>query len=636
MVDASARKAASGRGHALIVAGLLFAGLFGLLQLAPAQAPDKDKALDKAEKKDEKDEKKDDKGTVGKGPTAPVGIPRNVVASLKFTIVAPGNDVPEMKKVIDEKIAAGYAANKVTPTGYCTDEEFLRRASLDIIGRIATPAEYDRYFKNVPERRRSQLIEDLLKSDDYPHHWANLWANWLLTRSGEFGRGRYHNDMQSWLAAEFALNRPYHELARKLITAKGSNYKNPEANFFLAHLGEAVTVVDDNGRPNMAKTQERVKEEGRWEMVPLTSRITRVFLGTQTQCAQCHPHPFFQSLKQEMFWGVNAFLRQVSRDPGPGMRRNNPRMTPFQELTLKDDESVNVEPIAFFETRAGKVRQQRAEFLPSGGKEKGPRLNPDKQGMARREALAEYLVEHDMFPKAMVNRMWGLFMGRGFVHPIDDFNDNNQPSNPELLDELSARFKHYNYDFKKLIRWITHSNAYHLSHVANATNDKSEHETTFSRMVMKALSPEQLFESLMTATKAEQAEAGQAKKEFKDRWLGSLINNFGDDEGNEVTFNGTIVQALMMMNGREINEAIARANKGTVALAMTSAKSPEGIINKLYIAALNRKATGKEIARIQNMLPLVKVDQRKKDTPKAAYEDLFWALLNSNEFLLNH
>jgi hypothetical protein len=354
-------------------------------------------------------------------------------------------------------------------------------------------------------------------------------------------------------------------------------------------------------------------------------------MGTQTQCAQCHPHPFFQSLKQEMFWGINAFLRQVKRTPGPGGRN---RMMALQDLTLSDDESVNTDALAFFETRGGKIRQQKAEFLPAAGKEKGPRLDAKKQGIARREALAEYLLEHEMFSKAMVNRFWGLFMGRGFVNPIDDFNDNNQPSNPELLNELAARFKHYNYDMKKLIRWITHSNAYHLSHVANTTNDKVEAENLFSRMVMKALSPEQMFESLMIATKAEQAETAAAKKKLRDEWLGKLISNFGDDEGNEVNFNGTIVQALMMMNGKEINDAIARKDKGAVAIAMSGGKTRAEVITRLYLTALNRRPTANELKSVQAKMALTKLNS--KDSAKAAYEDLFWALLNSNEFILNH
>jgi hypothetical protein len=613
MVPASSRKATC-----LAVAGLLLAGLFGLIQLAPAQTKDKDKKADK------------DKEAKTTTPKAPAKL-----VPLKMVIASKDADVAEMKKVIDEKIAKGWEENKVAPTGYCDDYEFLRRASLDLVGRIAKPEEIDRYLKDPPERRRSELIERLLKHEDYARHWANLWSNWLLTRSGDFGRGKYHEQMQVWLEDQFAQNKKYDEIARALLTAKGKNSDNGAVNFILAHLGESVKVTNENGRPDPQKTRERIQEEGQWEMIPLTSRITRVFMGTQTQCAQCHDHPFAQSLKQKMFWGVNAFLRQVKRTPGPGGRQ---RMMALQDLTLSDDESVNVDATAFYETRGGKFKQQKAEFLPAAGKDSGPRMDAKekKVGIARREALADYLVEHEMFSKAMVNRFWGLFMGRGFVNPIDDFNDNNQPSNPELLDELAARFKHYNYDMKKLIRWITHSNAYHLSHVANTTNDKVEHENLFSRMILKALSPEQMFESLMIATKAEQAEAPAAKKTLRDRWLGALINNFGDDEGNEVNFNGTIVQALMMMNGKEINDAIARDKKGAVAIAIAGGKTRAEVITKLYLTALNRRPTAGELRSVQAKMALIDPKQAKKDTAKAMYEDLFWALLNSNEFILNH
>src|SRR5262249_6151399 len=156
----------------------------------------------------------------------------------------------------------------------------------------------------------------------------------------------------------------------------------------------------------------------------------------------------------------------------------------------------------------------------------------------------------------------------GFVHPVDDFNDQNPPSNPELLDELATQFKHYNYDLKKLIRWICNSNAYSLGCVANRTNDGADKEPLFARMLLKAMSPEQLFESLMTATNAEAAQARDARKKLREEWMGRLIANFGDDEGNEVSFNGTVVQALLMMNGDDLNNAIARKDGGTVATAV--------------------------------------------------------------------
>jgi hypothetical protein len=202
------------------------------------------------------------------------------------------------------------------------------------------------------------------------------------------------------------------------------------------------------------------------------------------------------------------------------------------------------------------------------------------------------------------------------------------------LTELAARFKHYNYDQKKLIRWITHSNAYHLSYVANKWNDKVEQETQFARMNMKAMSPEQLFESLMIATRAAQAETKEAKSKLRAEWLKGLITNFGDDEGNEITFNGTIVQALMMMNGKEINNAIARKDKGTVALALRNRSGP-AIITELYLSALNRPPRPIEVKQILAKMPLRSV-RSGKDSIAAQYEDLFWALLNSNEFILNH
>jgi hypothetical protein len=157
-------------------------------------------------------------------------------------------------------------------------------------------------------------------------------------------------------------------------------------------------------------------------------------------------------------------------------------------------------------------------------------------------------------------------------------------------------------------------------------------------MILKAMSPEQLFESLMVATRSATAETKDAKKAAREAWLGSLISNFGDDEGNEVNFNGTVVQALMMMNGKEINDAISRKDKGTVALALSKRQNAQAVIADLYLAALNRPPTGREIMLIMNKFRLANPTIAAKDyrDPAARFEDLFWALLNSNEFMLNH
>jgi hypothetical protein len=531
-------------------------------------------------------------------------------------------DVPEMVKLINDRLSATWEANNVVPTRYADDYEFIRRASLDIIGRIAKPAEIQKFLHDPRETRRALLIERLLESEDYPHHWANLWANWLLGRTGVFGRGKYHDEMTVWLEDQFAQYRPYNAIVRDLLTASGDNSKNPAVNFILANVGEAVP-------------QQRRGEEGQFEMVPLTSRITRLFLGTQVQCSQCHDHPFQKSIKQEQFWGVNAFLRQVERVGNPPVPRGAAAMT-FGKLELRDNTRWNADATIFYEKRNGVVLQASAEFLPASEGKRPTRLPAGVAGKDRREKLAEYVEEHENFPKAVVNRVWSVFFGRGFVNPIDDFNDNNQPSDPELLNELSARFKHYNYDVTKLIRWICNSNAYQLSYVANRTNDKPEQEALFSRMILKSMSPEQLFESLMVATNAEAAESKAEKNKLREQWMNRLISNFGDDEGNEVNFNGTVVQALLMMNGEDINVAINRREKGTVSMAVAKAGAgnPHGIIRQLYLAVLNREPTGNEVGTIVSKIRLAP-GFREKDVT-APYRDVFWALLNSSEFLLNH
>lgn len=572
----------------------------------------------------------DAKDAKAKGKAVKAPVPVRWPDPIKLTLVAKNDEelssLRDMVSTINKRSEEKWKENQIVPSRYSDDHDFIRRASLDIIGRIAKPEEIREYMKDPKETRRSKLINRLLESDEYPRHWASLWSNWLLGRSGVFGRGEYHEYLATWLEDQFSQNKPYSSLVKSLITATGENNDTEKggaaANFILAHLGENVPPAHRG-------------EEGQFQLVPLTSRITRLFLGTQVQCAQCHDHPFYSNLKQEHFWGVNAFFRQVVRDGQPPQMGG--RMMTFGKLTLRDNENIARNGLVYYEKRNGVILTARPEFLPSGDDKHGAQLPPGMQGIQRREKLAEFILDHPQFPKAIVNRMWGVFFGRGFVNPIDDFNDQNQPSNPELLDELSARFKHYNYDCKKLIRWICNSNPYNLSCVANRTNDKPEQEALFSRMIMKAMSPEQLFESLMVATKAEAADSKMGKKALKDQWLNSLITNFGDDEGNEVNFNGTVVQALMMMNGKDINDAIARKEKGAVAQAIRN-RSEKAAINELFLTALNRPPTDKEAATIARQFrlrdPAVNLNDYRN--PNRRYEDLFWALLNSNEFILNH
>jgi hypothetical protein len=548
-------------------------------------------------------------------------LPATQAAQKETPKAAPalGGGTGEMVKLIDEGIKAAWDENKITPAPRCDDYDFIRRASLDIIGRIATPAEIKAFMEDSATSRRQKLIDRLLQSEEYPKNWANIWANWLLTRSGVFGRGQYHEQMQTWLEDQFAQDkRPFSEVVKDLITAEGENTKNGAVNFILAHVGQANPRGEE-------------RESGEFDMVPITSRISRLFLGIQTQCTQCHDHPFDAKLKQNHFWGINAFLRQVKRVGTPPVPGN--RMMGYTKLTLTDDTTVNTDALVLFETRNAKLLPAKAQFLDGTkltSEEKDGKKVP-VQGRVRREELARLIIEHPNFAKAQVNRMWAHFFGKGFVNPIDDFNEQNQPSHPELLEELGKKYRHYGFNQKELIRWICNSEAYSLSCVANKTNEKPESEQLFSRMLPKAMSPEELFESLMVATGSQNKEQ---KKELRGRWLDNLISNFGDDEGNEVSFNGTVVQALMMMNGNDLNAAIAPGKEeGNVAkIAKEYRGNGKAVIRELYLLTLNRPPSTKEVETIYAKFPM---RVRDKDV-LAPYQDLLWALLNSNEFMLNH
>jgi Protein of unknown function (DUF1549)/Protein of unknown function (DUF1553) len=526
----------------------------------------------------------------------------------------------EIVHFINDQIAAGWKANKLKPSERASDYEFMRRAYLDIIGRIAKPEEIQRFLRDPEAVRRPLLIDRLLQTPEYARNWASIWTVWLMTRTGanEPARAVYHEQMHKWLEDLFAREgASYKDMVTELITASGKTNENGAVNYILSHLGE-------QNPPN-----EQGKE-GRSDMVPITSRTIRLFDGLQIQCAQCHPHPFNKEWKQDDFWGVNAFFRQVDTPRG---RPGTGRMAMETVLEVRDNPDLNTNGKIFYEERNGVLRAIRPQFLHDP-ENKDNDESLVSTGGNRRQDLARFVTGHRNFARAYVNRIWAHFFGRGFTNPIDDFGPDNEPSHPELLDKLGQEFAHYGYDPRRLMRWICNSEAYNLSSVANKTNDTADAEPFFSRMLLKALSPEQLFESLMTATQAEMFESRESRRKIRDGWMRNLSTNFGDDEGNEVTFNGTVVQALLMMNGSDINSAIASDKKGTVAWAVVKKQSPSLILDYLYEAALNRPPTMREKERILAIrhAPV----SRMGAAPLAFWQDVFWALLNSNEFILNH
>lgn len=592
---------------------------------------------------------------------------------------------------INEQIAAKWREAEIKkPAGRATDHEFLRRAFLDLIGRIATPEEVLDFEQDSRPDKRERLVKRLLYQTDYQptvrgrkvvtgkndkgepqyltfdytkeyaEHWANLWTVWLMSRTVD---ARYRDSMNIWLATAFAENRSYRDVVTQLLTATGKTNENGAVNFIAHHLGEATP-------------RAKRGESGPFDAVPITSRVTRLFLGLQTQCAQCHDHPFNPEWVQADFWGVNAFFRQTTRSGTPTSRIQNRKQMGLSAVELSDSAALNPTAAVFYERRDGKMAASRPTFLKDYAQaQRGEASNktldavPGKTG-TRREALARYVVTHDNFARAYVNRIWGHLFGRGLNKEasVDDFGSHNEVIHPELLAKLAEDFAKYQYDPKRLLEWICLSDPYQLSHVAPKEYADPKFDPYFARMPLKALSPEVLFESLTTATRAEDS-AG--RKQRREQWMEKLVKNFGDDEGNEMTFNGTIVQALLMMNGRELNEEIGPQGSNAVAKVVQkhtrgNSVSVDAVLDELFLMALNRHPTGEERVRlkaIQQRGAVVKPEapkpapptpkgkgpkgQRPAPSPPAIvtpsgtgdvtfYQDVFWALVNTSEFMLNH
>ncbi|VAX41440.1 hypothetical protein MNBD_PLANCTO02-2212, partial [hydrothermal vent metagenome] len=297
----------------------------------------------------------------------------------------------------------------------------------------------------------------------------------------------------------------------------------------------------------------------------------------------------------------------------------------------------------FYENRRGVMRAAYPQFA-------GKKVNPAPE-VNRRKELARLIAtgEKPLLAKAMVNRMWAHFMGYGFTHPIDDMGPHNPPTHPELLDKLTIKFVASGYDLKQLIRWICNSRLYHLTSRYNDNNQTDNPEAgnapLFSRMYVKAMSAEQLFDSLVVTTSSYRSHVQQDNHFTKQRqkWLQQFVFTFETEENDELMdFNGTVPQALMMMNGTLMNRALD-VKRGSLLHDITHhSKTERERIRQLYLVALSRYPSNKELSVIRKMLRkqrkarFIRNRHHKKEVRAEEYQDVLWALLNSNEFLLIH
>jgi hypothetical protein len=523
--------------------------------------------------------------------------------------------IPQVR-MINERIRAQWTDWQLKPSPPATDGEWCRRVYLDILGRIPSYQELTEFLADSSPDKKAKLVDKLLYdekyTEEYARNWTTLWTNVLIGRSGGTERDTLISrpGMQKYLRDSFARNKPYDRMVHELVSATGVTSPGAEgfngaANFLVGKLEEDAALA--------------------------TADTSKIFLGLQVQCTQCHNHPF-NEWKQQKFWEMNAFFRQTRalREFIPGTRDVASARLANEDFGGESGDPENAE--IFYELRNGVMQVAYPVFVD------GAAISPSGylEDVNRREELAKLIVASEYMPKSMVNRMWAHFLGYGFTKPIDDMGPHNPPSHPELLDYLGAQFRESSFNIKDLLKWIALSEAYSLSSKVTSRN-KADDPTLgeapkFSHFYLRQMSAEQLYESLLVATQAQETQASYEEQEkVKREWLSQFVIAFGNDEGIETTtFNGTIPQALMMMNGDLIKKATSGEQGSFLWKVANSKLSNQQKIEYLFMAGLARKPRDYEL-EIANKLLVA-----RRGDAVAALQDMWWAVLNSNAFIMNH
>src|SRR5262245_15445367 len=485
---------------------------------------------------------------------------------------------------IDELVGEKLNKLRVLPSELCSDEEFLRRVTIDITGKLPTEEEYHAFMADSSANKRAQLVDHLLERKEFSEIWAMKWAELLMIKSDNnrvSSKSAYL--YYTWLTEQIAANVPLDKLVQELLSATGSTLKNPPANYFQV---ERDTL----------KTAEN---------------IAQVFFGIRTQCAQCHNHPFDRWTMND-YYSFAAFFAQVGRKQGEDYREQ-----------------------IVFDRGAGEVRH------PVGGKNMPAKFlggdTPDVTGKDRREVLAKWITspENPFFATNVANRIWAHFFGQGIVEPVDDVRVSNPASNPELFQQLGTKLEEYKYDFKRLVRDIANSNAYQRSSTRNESNQADERN--FAHATPRRIPAEQLLDCISEATSAGDKFQGlplgaRAVQIADGRTSNYFLTTFGRASRDtvcacEAKTEPTLSQALHMLNGNTIQGKVQQGK--AVKKLLDAGQQPPQVIESLYIRALSRQPTPEELDRL---LPVV----QNSPNPQQGLEDVFWAILNSREFLFNH
>lgn len=487
---------------------------------------------------------------------------------------------------IDQHIDAKLQKLKIQPTGLAGDAAFLRRVSLDLTGQLPTPADVRAFLADpTPQRlKRDRKIDKLIASSAFTDHWTVKWGD-LLQNSRKFLGEKGAYGFREYIRESIATNKPYDKLVRELLTSRGSTYDDPAGNFFRATR---------DPKPTMEKT-------------------TQVFLGVRMVCAQCHDHPF-EKWTQNQYYQMSAFFSAVGLRPG-----------------YEVGEEILYDQRAEYEMKHPKdSRIVAPEFLIASTT--NVKIPSDAR---RRDALADWLVskQNPFFAKAVANRLWSYFFGKGIIDPVDDIRASNPPVNPALLEALTADLTSHNFDLQHLMRTIVKSRSYQAAFTPNEWNALDGEN--FSRAMPRRLGAEMLMDAVEQAAGARpnfpEVPEDTNASQLPDPHVGAdgFLDLFGRPSREsscecERRTDLSLPQALNLINGTTISDAVADPN-GRVAKNVLAGKTDPAMVEDLYLATLSRFPTKSESEQAIKYL---------SGGPRATRaQDLLWALLNSKGFL---
>jgi hypothetical protein len=495
---------------------------------------------------------------------------------------------PPEHNYVDTHVDNKLKKLRILPSELCTDEEFLRRAYIDIIGLLPSREEYDKFTTSTDPKKREQLVDELLGRKEFVELWVMKWAELLQIRSDN-DRVSYKAVVLyfNWLQDRIAQNVPFDQIVREMLSASGGTFTNPASNYYQI---------------------ER-------DTLKIAENAAQTFMGMRIQCAQCHNHPF-DRWTQDDYYGFAAYFAQVGRKQG-----EDPRET------------------IVFNTGGGNVNH------PLKGNNIQPKLlgepdiKPIPAGKDRREVVATWLAspQNPYFAKNLANIVWAHFFGKGIIDQVDDVRISNPASNPELLDALGQKFTEYKYDFKRLVKDICTSRTYQLATRTNATNELDE--KNFSHQYIRRMRAEVALDVINQVTQTQQKYRGlplgsRAVQIADGRTSNYFLTTFGRATRDtvcscEVKMEPNLSQALHLINGNTVHNNVQQSQ--VIPNLLKDKTPPQEVVTELYLRTLTRRPTAKEVETIEKLL-----DGAKPDEQRNILQDLFWALLNSEEFIFNH